>query len=347
MVASLFVEAARGAQLEVLRQATVWERISVATTLAITFAKELVGIFGNAPYGFHAMAMYRSVFYASKRGLEGPRSTGGNGSGELDAAEGEIARGEAGDAESPSAARRSAIGIRKMRRQLTSTVWNWASSMEAMLWQGLPHGGVQVVYDIRYGPRLRNTLDIYMPPDLALDSNAAERSSSSSSSGTGVIVTGSSSTSNSSSDTSSSCNEGGKGRPVLFFVHGGVWASGEKWMYSPLAIRFAQSGAVVVTIQYTLYPEALAIDQVEETSRALSWAMDHIHEYGGDPSRIFLTGHSSGAHVCSMQRGTAAATVPTVAAAATVPVPAAAVAAPAAGRVNRHITPSKERISGL
>ncbi|CAI5960124.1 unnamed protein product [Closterium sp. NIES-65] len=226
------------------------------------------------------MAMYRSVFYASKRGLEGPRSTGGNGGGELDAAEGEIARGEAGDAESPSAARRSAIGIRKMRRQLTSTVWNWASSMEAMLWQGLPHGGVQVVYDIRYGPRLRNTLDIYMPPDLALDSNAAESSNSSSS--------------------SSSSNEGSKGRPVLFFVHGGVWASGEKWMYSPLAIRFAQSGAVVVTIQYTLYPEALAIEQVEETSRALSWAMDHIHEYGGDPSRIFLTGHSSGAHVCSM-----------------------------------------------
>ncbi|CAI5466188.1 unnamed protein product [Closterium sp. Yama58-4] len=294
MVASLFVEAARGAQLEVLRQATVWERISVATTLAITFAKELVGIFGNAPYGFHAMAMYRSVFYASKRGLEGPRSSSGSGSGEMDAAGGEIARGEAGDAESPSAARRSAIGIRKMRRQLTSTVWNWASSMEAMLWQGLPHGGVRVVYDIRYGPRPRNTLDIYMPPDLPLDSNAAESSSSSSS--TGAIATGSSATSSS----SGSCSEGSKGRPVLFFVHGGVWASGEKWMYSPLAIRFAQSGAVVVTIQYTLYPEALAIDQVQETSKALSWAMDHVHEYGGDPSRIFLAGHSSGAHVCSM-----------------------------------------------
>ncbi|CAI7751687.1 unnamed protein product [Closterium sp. NIES-53] len=46
--------------------------------------------------------------------------------------------------------------------------------------------------------------------------------------------------------------------------------------------------------------QALAIDQVHETSAALSWAMDHIHEYGGNPSRIFLTGHSSGAHVCSM-----------------------------------------------
>ncbi|CAI5520885.1 unnamed protein product [Closterium sp. Naga37s-1] len=46
--------------------------------------------------------------------------------------------------------------------------------------------------------------------------------------------------------------------------------------------------------------QVIAIHQVHETSRALSWAMDHIHEYGGDPSRIFLTGHSSGAHVCSM-----------------------------------------------
>ncbi|CAI5946916.1 unnamed protein product [Closterium sp. NIES-64] len=99
--------------------------------------------------------------------------------------------------------------------------------MEAMLWQGLPHGGVQVVYDIRYGLRARNT---YMTGE------------------------------------------------------------GMTWDF----------GAVVVTIQYTLYPEALAIDQVHETSAALSWAMDHIHEYGGDPSRIFLTGHSSGAHVCSM-----------------------------------------------
>ncbi|CAI5960128.1 unnamed protein product [Closterium sp. NIES-65] len=96
-----------------------------------------------------------------------------------------------------------------------------------MLWQGLPHGGVQVVYDIRYGLRARNT---YMTGE------------------------------------------------------------GMTWDF----------GAVVVTIQYTLYPEALAIDQVHETSAALSWAMDHIHEYGGDPSRIFLTGHSSGAHVCSM-----------------------------------------------
>ncbi|CAI5492437.1 unnamed protein product, partial [Closterium sp. Naga37s-1] len=68
----------------------------------------MVGMFGYAPYGFHAMAMYRSVFYASQRGLEGPQSIGGSGSGggELDAAEGEITRGEVGDAESSSADRR-------------------------------------------------------------------------------------------------------------------------------------------------------------------------------------------------------------------------------------------------
>lgn len=47
-------------------------------------------------------------------------------------------------------------------------------------------------------------------------------------------------------------------RPVVFFVHGGVWASGEPWHYAPMAQRLVQEGCVVVVPAYTLYPEALA-----------------------------------------------------------------------------------------
>ncbi|CAI5962233.1 unnamed protein product [Closterium sp. NIES-65] len=255
------------------------------------------------------MAMYRSVFYASKRGLEGPRSTGGNGGGELDAAEGEIARGEAGDAESPSAARRSAIGIRKMRRQLTSTVWNWASSMEAMLWQGLPHGGVQVVYDIRYGPRLRNT---YVAGEGMISSVATAAENN----GTGEHMScsrvvfpvfasqsllplsrplqlPSSSLSPTSRPMASTRLKKRQLRALSWALdHIHEYGAGDPSQIPHMCFPSAPS---------PLSPtQALAIEQVEETSRALSWAMDHIHEYGGDPSRIFLTGHSSGAHVCSM-----------------------------------------------
>lgn len=89
-------------------------------------------------------------------------------------------------------------------------------------------------------------------------------------------------------------------KPVVLFVHGGVWASGDKWQFSPLGTFLAESGVIAVLVQYTLYPEVLAIDQVSEVSCALTWTMDNIAQYGGDPERVFLMGHSSGAHLSSM-----------------------------------------------
>lgn len=48
----------------------------------------------------------------------------------------------------------------------------------------------------------------------------------------------------------------GKGlKPVVVFVHGGVWASGDKWQFSPLGTFLAEEGVIAVLVQYTLYPE--------------------------------------------------------------------------------------------
>lgn len=44
-------------------------------------------------------------------------------------------------------------------------------------------------------------------------------------------------------------------KPVVLFVHGGVWASGDKWQFSPLGTFLAESGVIAVLVQYTLYPE--------------------------------------------------------------------------------------------
>ena len=87
--------------------------------------------------------------------------------------------------------------------------------------------------------------------------------------------------------TSAGCN-------VLLFVHGGVWSMGEKSQFAQFAFRFAAEGLVVVVAQYSLFPAATVPEQVADVCSALTWTMDHIGEYGGNPNRIFLAGHSSG-----------------------------------------------------
>lgn len=63
------------------------------------------------------------------------------------------------------------------------------------------------------------------------------------------------------------------GAPVVFFTHGGVWASGEPWQTVCMATRLAQAGCVVVCHTYTLFPEAL-VPQVSVSK--MSWDLHEI-----------------------------------------------------------------------
>uniref|UniRef100_A0A7R9YU06 protein-S-isoprenylcysteine alpha-carbonyl methylesterase n=1 Tax=Chlamydomonas euryale TaxID=1486919 RepID=A0A7R9YU06_9CHLO len=128
--------------------------------------------------------------------------------------------------------------------------------------------------------------------------------------------------------------------PVIVFVHGGVWASGEKWHYAPMATRLAQEGYMVVVPSYELYPKALCPQMVRETSDALSWTLDNVGARGGDPAAVALVGHSAGAQLASMAllaRASAAAAKD-----------AAAAAGDAAGRrhVTRRVAPTRLRRGG-
>jgi hypothetical protein len=58
---------------------------------------------------------------------------------------------------------------------------------------------------------------------------------------------------------------------VVLFCHGGVWAAGAKWHYSPMGSTLAQLGIVTCVMQYTLYPDALVPQLVEELSQCLDW----------------------------------------------------------------------------
>ncbi|HJZ59149.1 MAG TPA: alpha/beta hydrolase, partial [Gemmataceae bacterium] len=75
--------------------------------------------------------------------------------------------------------------------------------------------------------------------------------------------------------------QGQKGFPVLFFVHGGTWKSGNKNLYAALGNTFARTGIGVVIINYRLSPKVVHPAHVEDVARAFAWTREHIREYGG------------------------------------------------------------------
>ncbi|KAL3141616.1 hypothetical protein ABBQ32_004856 [Trebouxia sp. C0010 RCD-2024] len=88
--------------------------------------------------------------------------------------------------------------------------------------------------------------------------------------------------------------------PVALFCHGGVWATGAKWHYAPMAKQVAQAGVLTCVLQYSLYPDALAPQMVDELSQALTWTFNNISQHGGNPNQVSLVGHSAGAQMCAM-----------------------------------------------
>ena len=86
-------------------------------------------------------------------------------------------------------------------------------------------------------------------------------------------------------------------RPMLVFIHGGVWTVGEKDEPLSAAIPedLAARGAVVVVPNYRLWPEAVFPDFMHDAAAAVAWAERNAAAHGADPEAIFLAGHSSGA----------------------------------------------------
>ncbi|MBA2963776.1 MULTISPECIES: alpha/beta hydrolase [Ramlibacter] len=94
---------------------------------------------------------------------------------------------------------------------------------------------------------------------------------------------------------------GGKGgAPVVFFIHGGYWRSLDKREHAFVAPTFVQRGACVVLPNYALCP-AVTIPQITvQMVRALAWTVRNVAQWGGDPSRITVIGHSAGGHLAAM-----------------------------------------------
>ncbi len=124
-------------------------------------------------------------------------------------------------------------------------------------------GGVTVSKDILYGDEPTQDLDIYYPKRLAQAMKAQQ------------TITDS--------------------YPMVVFVHGGSWESGNKEEYAFVGQSLAQAGYVTAVINYRKAPEHVYPDYVEDTAQAIAWSYKNAPSLHVDPSRLAVVGHSAGA----------------------------------------------------
>src|SRR5262249_35772245 len=126
-----------------------------------------------------------------------------------------------------------------------------------------PYAGVKVMRDVKYGSDVRNVVDIFVP------------------------------------------ETGAAGRPVLMFVHGGGMIRGNKRpprsaFYDNIMLFAARHGMVGVNVEYRLAPQFPWPAGNEDLAAAVRLVADKAADFGADPNRIYLMGHSAGAtHVAS------------------------------------------------
>jgi len=89
-------------------------------------------------------------------------------------------------------------------------------------------------------------------------------------------------------------------RPVVVFFYGGSWQNGDRGNYLFVAQALTSRGYVAVLPDYRTYPETAFPGFVNDAAAATRWTRDHAHEFGGDPSRLFVMGHSAGAHLAAL-----------------------------------------------
>lgn len=92
----------------------------------------------------------------------------------------------------------------------------------------------------------------------------------------------------------------GPATDVVVFFYGGRWEYGSKEDYLFVGQALASKGVIAVLADYRLYPDVRFPGFVKDGAKAVGWVRRHIAERGGDSDRIFLMGHSAGAHIAAM-----------------------------------------------
>lgn len=91
-----------------------------------------------------------------------------------------------------------------------------------------------------------------------------------------------------------------KHAPVAFWIHGGGWQTGDKSSVQIKPKAFTDKGFVFVSTNYRLLPDVDMGTIVRDIAKSVRWVHDHIADYGGDPKRLCIMGHSAGAQLAAL-----------------------------------------------
>jgi acetyl esterase/lipase len=91
-----------------------------------------------------------------------------------------------------------------------------------------------------------------------------------------------------------------KDLPVVFWIHGGGWQTGDKSDVKLKPRAFMDKGFVFVSVNYRLLPDVDMATLTRDVAQAFRWVEDHAAEYGGDPKRVLVGGHSAGAQLAAL-----------------------------------------------
>jgi acetyl esterase/lipase len=89
-------------------------------------------------------------------------------------------------------------------------------------------------------------------------------------------------------------------RPVVFWIHGGGWQTGDKGDVALKPTFFNESGYLFVACNYRLLPDVTMDELVRDVAHAMAWTHQNIGGHGGDPDRILIGGHSAGAQLAAL-----------------------------------------------
>jgi acetyl esterase/lipase len=91
--------------------------------------------------------------------------------------------------------------------------------------------------------------------------------------------------------------QGAAAAPVVVFFYGGAWLNGERAWYRYAGEALSKHGIVVVVPDYRKSPQVKFPTFMDDAAQAVAWARANAAQYGGDPTRLFVMGHSAGAHI--------------------------------------------------
>jgi acetyl esterase/lipase len=88
--------------------------------------------------------------------------------------------------------------------------------------------------------------------------------------------------------------------PILIHIHGGGWKIGDKNIQRKHGEFYSNNNIIFININYRLTPEIQHPVHVQDCAEAVAWVFQHLDEFGGDNNRVYISGHSAGAHLAAL-----------------------------------------------